>query len=166
MKRALILTMAFVRLFNGDIHKISEDGHTKIHFETYDINISDPINKKTRRKSLESMNYDDLTTALKTNKNPIAIRQYTKEYHKRLSLSFACILFVILGIGLGCRTHSRSGRSGGGAVSVAIIVVYWILFVLGNSLAKNPKIPVLLCSWLPAIVLLPLSLFILRRNWN
>ena len=157
---------AFVRLFNGDIHKNSEDGHTKIHFETYDLNITNPIDKKTRNKSMESLNYADLRNLLNTVTDPKELRKYRKEFHKRVSLSFACLLFVLLGIGLGCRTNSRSGKSGGGVMSVVVIVAYWILYIVGDSLAKNPSLPIILCSWLPAIVLLPVSFWLVRLRWN
>ncbi|MCB0379159.1 MAG: LPS export ABC transporter permease LptF [Bdellovibrionales bacterium] len=157
---------AFIRLINGDIHKISEDGHTKIHFETYDLNITNPINKQIRNKSMESLTYNDLMELRTTSKTPEDVRKYDAEFYKRVSLSFACILFVLLGIGLGCRTNSRSGRSGGGVMSVGVIVVYWVLFIVGNSLAKNPNVPVIVSAWLPAFVLLPVSFWLLRRNWN
>ena len=157
---------AFVRLIDGDIHKNTEEGHTKIHFKTYDLNISNPIEKKTRDKSLPSLTYGDLKELFVEELEPKVMRNYKKEFHKRFALSAACLLFVILGIGLGCRTHHRSGRSGGGVMSVGAIVVYWVLYIIGDSLAKNPSLPIWLCAWLPIILLTPPSLFMIRRNWN
>lgn len=156
----------FVRLINGDIHKISDKSHTKVHFATYDLNIVEPNVKKTRGKSMNSLTYVDLKKLLKTVKEPKKLREYQYEWHKRMALSFACLLFVLMGIGLGCRSNSRSGKSGGGVISVGVIVIYWLLFVVGNSLLKNPWAPVWLAAWLPGMVLLPVSFFLLRRNWN
>ena len=156
---------AFVRLINGDIHKNNDDGHTKIHFETYDLNITNPIDKKTRDKSLQSLNYSELRDLTK-DPNEKSYRMYNKELHRRMALSAACLLFVILGIGLGCRTHHRSGKSGGSVLSVAVIVVYWVLYIVGDSIAKNPALPIWLCSWLPVLVMTPFALFFIRRNWS
>ncbi len=157
---------AFVRLSDGDIHKMSDKGHTKIHFETYDLQIVEPANRKTRGKSMNSFTYKDLTTAIDSEKNEKKKREYLYEYHRRFSLSFACLLFVLVGIGLGCRSNSRSGKSGGGVISVGVIVAYWLLFVIGNSLLKSPQVPVLVAAWLPAFVLLPTGIYLLRKNWN
>jgi lipopolysaccharide export system permease protein len=157
---------ALVRLINGDIHKMSKDGHTKIHFETYDLQITESTNRKIRDKSINSLTYKDLRKLLKTTKKPKELRKYQYEWHKRFALSFACLLFVLLGIGLGCRTNSRSGKSGGGVISVGVIVAYWIIFIIGNSLLKNPSIPVWFAAWLPAFILLPAGLYLLRQNWN
>lgn len=156
----------FVRLINGDIHKISDSGHTKIHFQTYDLNIVNPIDKQTRGKSIQSMTYADLKLKSSDDTKPKEQRTYLGELHKRFSLSFSCLLFVLLGVGLGCRTNSRSGKSGGGVTSVGVIVVYWCLFVAGNSLIGNPQLPIWLGAWLPSIILFPASLFFLRKNWN
>lgn len=157
---------AFVRLTNGDIHKMSENGHTKIHFQTYDLQIVEPTHKPTRNKSINSLTYDDLKELIGNTDDPKQLRNYQYEWHKRFALSFACILFVLVGIGLGCRTNNRSGKSGGGVISVGVIVVYWILFIVGNSFVKAPNVPVWFAAWLPAIVLLPAGLILLRKNWN
>ncbi len=157
---------AFVRLINGDIHKMSDEGHTKIHFQTYDLQIVEPTNKKTRNKSINSLTYDDLIHLRKTTKDPKELRNFQYEWHKRFALSFACLLFVMVGIGLGCRTNNRSGKSGGGVISVGVIVVYWILFIIGNSLLKSPAVPVWFAAWLPSIILLPAGLALLKKNWN
>lgn len=157
---------AFVRLMNGDIHKIADNGHTKIHFDTYDLQIVEPTSKKTRDKSMESLTYTDLEFLLKTAKSPAEFRKYQYEWHKRFSLSFACLLFALLGVGLGCRTNNRTGKSGGGVVSVLVIVIYWLLFVVGNSMVKTPAVPVWFAAWFPAFILIPWALYLLRKNWN
>lgn len=157
---------AFVRLTNGDIHKMSDEGHTMVHFKIYDLKIVEPTNKQTRDKSINSMTYSDLKKLLATEEDPKKLRRYNYEWQQRFSLSFACLLFVLVGIGLGCRTNSRSGKSGGGVISVGVIVVYWILYIVGNSLLKTPSVPVMIAAWLPSIVLLPTGLLLLRKNWN
>lgn len=165
-KKNLNSYKASVKLSDGDIHKISKEGHTKIKFGEHTFQIIEPKNKKTRNKSMESLTYEDLKKLLATVKDPKSLKQYIYEWHKRFTLSFACILFVLLGVGLGCRTQSRSGKSGGGVISVLVIVSYWLLFVIGSSLTKSTALPAWVCAWLPVIILLPVSFFFLQRNWN
>ena len=155
-----------VRLTNGDIHKISPNSHTKIHFETYDLKIVEPTNRQVRGKSMNSFTDKDINQMIATTEDPIEKRPYIYEWHKRTALSAACLLFVIIGIGLGCRTNNRSGKSGGGVISVGVIVVYWVLFVIGNSFVKTPWMPVALAAWLPALVMTPWGFYLLRKNWN
>jgi len=156
----------FVRLVNGDIHKNSMEGHTKIHFDTYDFTISQPIEKKTRDKSLLSLNYQDLKGLIASNIPAPEKRKFSIELNSRYSLSAACLLFVLLGIGLGCRTHHRTGKSSGGVTSVTVIVIYWGLYVVGSNLSKNPEIPVWVGPWLAIMVMSPASLYILAKNWD
>ena len=137
-----------------------------VHFGTYELQIVEPTAKKTRDKSIASLTYGDLKKLLREESDDKEYRKYLYEWHNRFALSFACILFVLVGIGLGCRTNNRTGKSGGGVISVAVIVAYWILFVIGNNLIQSPWSPIWFAAWLPAIVLLPAGLFLLRRNWN
>jgi lipopolysaccharide export system permease protein len=157
---------AFVRLLDGDIHKVSKEGHTKINFKTYDLQIVEPKSQQSRGKSMESMTDKDLKDFLTKKPPPSDLGKFIYEWHKRIALSGSCILFALLGTGLGCRTHNRTGKSGGGVVSVGVIVVYWILFILGNSLSKNPTIPIWLGAWLPFFILTPASIYFLKKNWN
>ena len=125
-----------------------------------------PLIKKPQDKSLNSLTYKDIKKLLKETKDPHKLRKFNYEWHKRLSLSFACLLLVLLGCGLGCGHNNRSGKLGGGVVSVIIIVFYWLLFLIGNSITKLVFIPIWFCAWLPIFVLIPFSVFFMAKNWN
>lgn len=157
---------ALVRLTNGDIHKTSKEGHTKIHFQTYDLQIIEPTNKKIRDKSMNSLTYRDLIQLRANTTNPKQLRSYNYEWHNRFSLSFSCLVFVLVGIGLAARTHNRTGKSGGGVISVGVIVAYWILFIIGNSLLKSTTLPPWFAAWIPTMIFGPVGLYLLKKNWH
>jgi LPS export ABC transporter permease LptG/LPS export ABC transporter permease LptF len=84
------------------------------------------------------------------------------EIHKKFAIPFACIAFGILGLPLGI-TNRRGGKSSGFTLSIAIIVVYWVLFNHGEQLAADGKIPAALGMWGPNLILLVAGLILLGR---
>ncbi len=166
VKKSLNSYQASMHLTNGHIHKSSELEYTKIHFQNYDLQITEPTHKKLQDKSLNSLTYKDIKKLLKETKDPHRLRKFNYEWHKRLSLSFACLLLVLLGSGFGCGNNNRSGRMGGGVISVAIIVIYWLLFLIGSSTIKLDFVPVWLSAWLPVLILTPFALFFIVKNWT
>ena len=57
-------------------------------------------------------------------------RTAEKELMKRFSISYACIIFGLIGAPLGIRKH-RTGRSAGIAIAIGVILVYY--FILGSA---------------------------------
>ena len=84
------------------------------------------------------------------------------EIHKKFSIPFACITFGVLGLPLGI-TNRRGGKSSGFSLSIAIIVVYYLMLVNGEELGGSGKLPVALAMWAPNIILLAIGLYLLAR---
>jgi lipopolysaccharide export LptBFGC system permease protein LptF len=84
------------------------------------------------------------------------------EIHKKFAIPFACIAFGILGLPLGI-TNRRGGKSSGFTLSIAIIVVYYVLFNHGEQLASDGKISAALGMWGPNLLLLGAGLILLSR---
>lgn len=64
------------------------------------------------------------------------INKYLVEIHKKLSIPFACIVFVLLGAPLGIMT--RKGNFGYAAIiSTVILTIYWISIIQGEKLADR-----------------------------
>ena len=166
VKKTLNSYQASILLTNGHIHKSSELEYTKIRFQNYDLQITEPIYKKPQDKSMNSLTYGDIKKLLRETETPVQKRKFKYEWHKRLSLSFACLLLVLLGSGFSCGHNNRSGKLGGGVFSVIVIVTYWILFLIGNSMTKLIFVPMWFCAWLPVLILIPFSFFFIVKNWN
>ncbi len=73
------------------------------------------------------------------------------EIHKKFSIPFACVVFVLLGAPLGALLRRR-----GAAVSVGISLVffwaYWMFLIAGEELADRGLLPPALAMWAPNIV--------------
>lgn len=88
--------------------------------------------------------------------------------HKKFSIPFSCYVLAVIGISLGI-TNSRGGKSSGFALSILVIIVYWILIDTGEALSIQQKIHPVLGMWLPNLLLGSAGLLLLNmrsRNRN
>jgi lipopolysaccharide export system permease protein len=156
-----------LRLFKGQIHRRSES-HTVVNFDSFDVYLRDPIQFEEKKKTSSSLNFNELQVLRNSNTIPKDQRhEYDIEYHKRSALSFACIVFCIIGLGFGIVTNRRSGKSSGFVLSVGFIILYWILYLSFESLVRSNTLPITwLGLWLPNIIFLIIGLNKLRQNWN
>lgn len=87
---------------------------------------------------------------------------YLVELHKRFSIPLACLVFGLIGTPLGIQTQ-RAGKSGGYAISVALLMIYYIFITAGESLGDDGRLPVFLAVWTPNILLGGLGILLLIR---
>lgn len=155
-----------VRLFDGDIHRKGES-HTKIKFETYDLRMTDPIRTQTHEKSAQSYTIDEISQRLKTSGLlPEEVLMLKSEFHKRWAVSVACLIFGLLGVGLGTNTNRRSQKAGGLVICLGVVVAYWILYVTCEGIARGGKVPPAIAIWTPNVLFSGLAFWSLRKNWN
>ncbi len=155
---------ALLRLTEGNIHRTSADSYTKINFGSYDLNLARPIEEVYAEKSMLSLTVDELTEQLKTpNLSVEKQRALSSEFHKRWAISIACILFSILGVGLGTVTHKRNVRSGSLVMSLGVIITYWGLYVVGDNLARAGTLPPVLAIWFANVFFTGLAVWLFRR---
>ena len=74
------------------------------------------------------------------------------EIHKKFSIPAACLIFGLIGLALGA-TNRRDGKLANFVIGVTIIVVYYLLLELGQSVIRGHIIPPWVGAWLPDIVL-------------
>ncbi len=155
-----------IRLFDGDIHRKGE-AHTKIKFESYDLKMTDPVRTETREKSAPSLTIDEISQQLKIPTLPAEDALTLKaEFHKRWAVSIACLIFGLLGVGLGTNTNRRNQKAGGLVLCLVVVVAYWILYVTCEGLARSGKISPALAIWTPNVLFSSLAFWTLKRNWN
>ncbi|HKB64650.1 MAG TPA: LptF/LptG family permease [Pyrinomonadaceae bacterium] len=81
--------------------------------------------------------------------------------NRRLALSAAPLVFALFGGLLGMRVR-RGGRGAGILLSIAVVIVYYLVTLLGESLAKNNSVSAITGEWMATAVMLLLSLVLLR----
>lgn len=94
-----------------------------------------------------------------------SVRLHDIQYHKKFSLSLACLLFFFIGAPLGAII--RKGGLGMPAVlSVIIFLLYYTVDTLGMKLARQGAIPVWEGMWLSTLLLLILGSFFTYKAVN
>ncbi|HUS12324.1 MAG TPA: LptF/LptG family permease [Pyrinomonadaceae bacterium] len=108
----------------------------------------------------EELNWNELKQ--RTHSDSVEQRREAKRtLHRRLALSVAPLVFALLGGLLGIRFR-RGGRGAGVLMSIAIVVVYYLVSLLGESLARTNSVSAITGEWMATAVMLALCLMLLR----
>ena len=81
-----------------------------------------------------------------------SINKYLVELHKKFSIPFASIIFILIGAPLGMMAR-KGGFSVSMAFSLGFFIVYWIFLIGGEEFADRGLLSPVLSMWLPNIVL-------------
>jgi len=73
--------------------------------------------------------------------------------HKMFAIPAACLVMGLISLPLGF-TNRHGGRSSGFAISIGVIVVYYVLLSQGEDAARLGRLPPGLAIWLPDLLLL------------
>ncbi|MBN2241257.1 MAG: LptF/LptG family permease [Acidobacteria bacterium] len=84
------------------------------------------------------------------------------ELHKRFSLPFSVFPFSLLGLSLAA-SAKKGGRTSGFALSLLIVLLFYILFINGIRLASVEQIRPWVGLWSPAVILGFIGIFLLMK---
>lgn len=88
--------------------------------------------------------------------------KYMVEFHKKYALSFACVVFVLVGAPLGVLAK-RGGFGVGAGLSLVFFILYWALLIMGEKLSDRGLLDPGISMWLANIVMLLIGLVALFR---
>ena len=91
-----------------------------------------------------------------------SINKYKVEFHKKFSIPFACIIFILIGAPLGIIAR-KGGFPISMALSIGFFVIYWSFLICGEEFADRGLIQPALSMWLPNITLGILGVFLCYR---
>jgi len=89
-----------------------------------------------------------------------SVRSLSVEYHKKFSLSFAIIIFIMIGVPLGLMTRT-SGIGMAFSVSSIIFLIYYVALNGGEQLADKGLLNPFLSMWMSNLVFFVLALFLI-----
>lgn len=91
------------------------------------------------------------------------IGKYNVEIHKKYSIPFACIVFVLLGVPLGLSSkNSNTGLAV--SMSLVFILVYYFFLIAGEQLADRGRVAAWAAMWSPNILLGILGVYLTYRS--
>lgn len=88
------------------------------------------------------------------------LRRYEIEWHRKFSLSAACLLLFFVGVPLGAILR-KGGLGIPLTVSIIIFVIYWVTSTMGERMARIGTISPYVGMWLSSAILLPLGVFLI-----
>ncbi|MBN2426442.1 MAG: LptF/LptG family permease [Calditrichaceae bacterium] len=85
-----------------------------------------------------------------TNSNEKNINKYMVEIHKKISIPFACIVFVLVGAPLGVMAR-KGGMGVAIGISILFFLMYWVFLIGGENLADRKFLSPAFAMWAPNI---------------
>lgn len=90
------------------------------------------------------------------------IQRYKVEIHKKYSIPFACVIFVLVGSPLAIRM-GRSGMNMAIGLSISFFLVYYVCLIGGEKLADREITTPFFAMWSPNIVFGAVAAVLLRK---
>jgi LPS export ABC transporter permease LptG/LPS export ABC transporter permease LptF len=91
------------------------------------------------------------------------LRAHWVEIHKKFALPFVCLIFVLIGLPLGMTTR-KGGRTSGFTLSIAVILLYYVLITAGEKMAMDGRITPFLGMWGPNILLFAAGAYLFANS--
>ena len=88
-------------------------------------------------------------------------REAERTLHRKLALSAAPFVFALFGGLLGLRIR-RGGRGAGVLLALAVVILYYLITLFGESLVQTNTLPAYVGQWMATAVIVVLSLLLSR----
>jgi lipopolysaccharide export system permease protein len=152
-----------LRLLNGTVHSRPDDlqQYHQVSFSTYDLKLSldqsvyAPVDERPSREAV-------LAQLERTQWRDAGALRRLMESYKDLAFPTAALIFGVLGVPVGI-VSKRSGRIGGFAVGVVIVIAYYVLNVLCEFFVTTLVIPPFAGAWLPNALFFAVALVLFIR---
>lgn len=157
-----------LKLLDGMVHSVDlpEKGYQTTRFSVYDVTLNlataFPEARKPDRDP-QDMSIEELRRTMKQKTTDhVDIREELIEWHRRFSLPFANVVFGLIALSLGTQSL-WSLRSHGFAASLGVILCYYLLLTVGETVGKKGGLPPAFALWLPNIALGSIGLLLFHH---
>jgi len=146
-----------LRLLRGQIFRVEAEMNSlqTIRFQNYDFNLdldSFALGDKEFRKAERDLGLTELRQALASTKvNSKKHNRLSYEFHKRLSLPFACIVLGFLAAPLSVQSRTGS-RLSGVVIGIVLFLLYYVFVSAAKALGEGGFYPPAVGLWLPNFI--------------
>lgn len=88
-----------------------------------------------------------------------SLNSYAMEWHRKFTLSFACLIFFFIGAPLGAIIR-KGGLGMPVVVSILMFIAYYVLMITGEKFAREDAWSMVGGMWLASFVFLPLGIWL------
>ncbi|MBI3624937.1 MAG: LPS export ABC transporter permease LptG [Candidatus Rokubacteria bacterium] len=159
-----------LRLIDGAIQESDADNtvrYRRTAFGMYDMNLAveSPFTGAPRvEKPEKDLGIVELVAAeWQLAREGQSTAPYLVEFHKRLTLPVAAIVFILVGFPLAIRSH-RGGRGIALVGSLVIVVTYYLLLTSLESVALSRRLTPWVAIWTPTLLFTLVGLVLLRSS--
>lgn len=153
-------------LSKSDSIKIKEQNLTYINTDSIFRSLSSDEKLKTlssTERRMSSISSDWSMKSFVTRDNDKSIRSHTSDWHKKITLSFACVFFFFIGAPLGAIIR-KGGLGMPVVISVLMFILYYIIDSGATRVAKSGEMNIILGTWMSSLVLAPLGAFLTYKS--
>lgn len=115
--------------------------------------------------SVENIRTDYYFRAATVGDEAYKVRRHLTEWHKKFTLSFACLVFFFIGAPLGAIIR-KGGLGMPVIISVILFIFYYIVDNIGFKMARDGVWEAWQGMWLSSVVLAPLGVFLTYKAVN
>ena len=150
--------MIALKLINGSSDEPNAEDPTsfyKLNFKTYylTLNLQDQLSGKDIEKKAKDMAFRELIKKIKDPAcSPKSLLLSKIEFHKKISLSFASLVFVMIGLPLALLAK-REEKFIGFGLGLAVFIIYYLLLSTGKALVLQGVFPPAVSMWFPDILI-------------
>lgn len=150
------------------LKRVREVKNTRSYDSSFITLIPDSLKKRVAETALGNANNAKGLLDISSNDKKIQhdnFLQFNVEWHRKFTLSFACILLFLIGAPLGAII-----RKGGLGMPLVIAVIFFVVFhimsITGEKLAKTGSLPPWLGMWMATGMLLPIAFILINQARN
>jgi len=146
-----------IKLSNGIADEVSsEDPNSlyKLAFKNYYLTLSlrESSQQKEFEKKARELTYKELKNAIKRfNDANIDVTPFLIEKHNKVSLAFSNLIFILLAIPIGIKTHRRE-KSINFSMALVLFLIYWTAMLGAVACTIRKFIPPWFGVWIPNVI--------------
>ena len=157
-----------IKLTNGIADETNPENPSsfyKLVFKNYYITLKlkDTLQKEKLGKKAREMTIHELRQEItKWKSENVDITPLSIELHNKVALAFSSLIFILIAIPIGVRTHRRE-KSINFGMALVVFLIYWGLMLGGVAFAIRKIVPPWLGVWLPNIIFGIISVILFIR---
>ena len=165
-KEVMQMTYKPIILTSSDSVKLKKEQITTINTDS--VFNSMPSSERLRTISTTANRMSSLASdwnmkSLITKSTDDDIRSHQSDWHKKITLSLACIIFFFIGAPLGAIIR-KGGLGMPVVISIVIFLIYYIVDSGATRIAKSGEMNIILGTWMSTLVLAPLGAFFTYKS--
>ncbi len=157
-----------LHLSDGSTHETdpkNPDQYQISTFQTTDIPIQVPTAQSSGEHEPTTLGEMSSAELLRIGggSDPVASRWHMIEFHRRLALPTACLVFAMVGIPLGL-SSKKGGKSSGFVITILLVFLFYSISLIGVSFARQGRVSPAVGVWLADFVFLIGGAFLLWQS--